>query len=390
MSEPKSSIHFEYHKKVAVGYFYHNSREKKTANSIFSMEHNYCNLNATEATKKFFEELNKRIEKYTKKTGKKLHKNAIKHISAIVNVKSSTTPKDIQKLVEFLEDTLGVKVVQIAGHQDEGYIDPVTGEKKRNKHYHLEMVGLDKNGMSVRRKLNKKMLIYIQDKTAKILQMERGINYTKERKKRPKRLDTYQYKRAMELKEEEKKENILLENLINFQEEQLEEIKQQKQNLKFKNIKLEITVKQLKEKIAQLRKQMIEANKTLEEQEKIFTQEDYKYLSTLKKATNSQSLEEVYYKFVDFSQKVNKKIKELNEKNKILEKENKELEEKLKEKNKEIEELNKQLEEAQKKVEELQKTTQELETIVKKQEKELKEIKQKEEDYIPIYPKFKR
>lgn len=81
----KSSIVLQHHKDVVVGYFFHNSREKPTVNSIFDTSNNYTNISGKKGIGKFFKELNKRIKKYTERTGKKLPRNTIKHISGIMN-----------------------------------------------------------------------------------------------------------------------------------------------------------------------------------------------------------------------------------------------------------------------------------------------------------------
>jgi len=199
----KSSIHIEQGK---LGYLFHNDRTKPTANSIFSQENNEYDNDATTAIEIYRQELQKRSEIYTKRTGKNLHKNTITHLSAIVNLDERHTLQDVKKIADYLEQELGTKVFQIAIHRDEGYVDEQTGEKHINYHAHLEFLGLDKQGNSVRRKLDRKFLINLQDKVAEILQMQRGINYTKERKKRPKRLDTYEYKEHARRKAQKEKE----------------------------------------------------------------------------------------------------------------------------------------------------------------------------------------
>ena len=83
-------------------------------------------------------------------------------------------------------------------HRDEGHISE-NGEKIKNYHAHIEFMGLDSKGNSVRRKLDKKSLIELQSQTAKLLKMERGKNYTLLQEKRPKRLDTYEFKKAKEM-----------------------------------------------------------------------------------------------------------------------------------------------------------------------------------------------
>jgi len=183
----KSSIHIE---KGNLGYCFHNTRQKPTANSIFSKEKNEYDNDALKAIEIYRNELKKRETAYTKRTGKKLHKNTITHLSAIVNLDERHTLNDLKKVADYLEETLGTKVFQIALHKDEGYVDEETGKEHINYHGHIEMLGLDDQGNSVRRKLTKSYLIELQNKVAELLQMERGINkwngelITQERKRK--------------------------------------------------------------------------------------------------------------------------------------------------------------------------------------------------------------
>jgi len=292
----KSSIHIE---KGNLGYCFHNTRQKPTTNSIFSREKNEYNNNALQAIELYKNELQKRQTAYTQRTGKKLHKNTITHLSAIVNLDEKHTLNDLKKVAGYLEETLGTKVFQIALHKDEGYIDEETGEKHINYHGHLEMIGLDEQGNSVRRKLTRSYLIQLQNKVSEILQMERGINYTKERKKRPKRLDTYEYKEYARRKARKLK-SVLQEN----------------KQLKKENEELKLSKKELEKEISELRKKMIEFNKNREQKE--FTQEDYKYLSLLKRDLKTNSAKEVYEKLEKYSHQVTDRIKKLEEENKEL------------------------------------------------------------------------
>jgi len=322
MEEPKSSIHFEHNKEVKIGYFYHNSREKQTANSIFSTKDNYCNISGKEATKLFLDELNKRIEAYVKNKKRKLHKNTIKHISAVVNIKSNTTKEDLEKLIKFLEEELGTKVIQWSIHKDEGHIDPITKEKKINYHAHLELIGLDENGNSVRRKLDKKKLIYIQDKVAEILQMERGINYTKERKKRPRRLDTYQYKKVMqEFNKQARELEKQVKSVINKQQKKLLEkyaeekgILSKEEYVK-KDIALAIINKTTKDNKLSIIDTIIQ-NKQLKQEKKLLAREKEEKIKQLRTEKEELEKENILLK------RENAKLKQ---ENKQLEQENNKL-----------------------------------------------------------------
>lgn len=241
-----SSIHFA---AGHSGYFDHNSREAETNNAIFKDEKNYCSANKKEAFELFKKELALRTEAYTERTGQKLQKSTTTHLSAIFNFNKDTTVEQAQKVCEYLEKKLDTKIVQLAMHRDEGHIIEVESQELhekieiKNYHGHIEMLGLDSNGNSIRRKLDKPTLRQIQTDVANILGMERGreTSYTKEeykiitshmlpeneyatkrdynrafgyfakelglyKSKKAKRLDTYEYKEMMKQKSEAVKE----------------------------------------------------------------------------------------------------------------------------------------------------------------------------------------
>lgn len=196
----KSSIHIE---AGGGGYFAHNSRETPTVNSIFSDEKNFVSCSKNEAFEVYRSELQIRSEAYTERTGQKLQKNTITHLSAVVNFNKEHTPEDMQRVCDLLERKLDTKVIQYAMHRDEGHIRE-DGTPDKNYHAHIEFMGLDSNGESVRRKLDRPMLKELQSEVAKTLGMERGKDYAKERTPRPKRLDTYEYKAHVKAIEEVK------------------------------------------------------------------------------------------------------------------------------------------------------------------------------------------
>lgn len=191
----QSSIHIE---EGHIGYFSHNSREDKTVNSIFHDEENYVSCNRAEAIKMYRSELKTRSEAYKKRTGQKLQKKSITHLSAIVNLNAHHTEDDLKKVCDYLEQTLDTKIIQSSIHRDEGHLNE-DGENIKNLHAHLEFMGIDSEGKSIRRKLSKGILSMLQTNIAKILKMERGINYAKTKTPRPKRLNTYEFKKAKEM-----------------------------------------------------------------------------------------------------------------------------------------------------------------------------------------------
>ena len=215
----KSSIVLKSFKDVQVHYFYHNSREKPTSNSIFDINNNYTNKTSKESIKSFYREFSIRSKKYTERTGKKLPSNTIKHISGIFNITETTTDKQIKEVIKYLEDTLGTKIIQYSKHLDEGFKNK-NGEEKINYHVHLEMIGLDENGWSIRKKLTRQYLRNLQTEVSKILGMERGQDV---RKTKRKRLDTYQYKIHKKLLDEELK---IKNEMINKLQKENKELKQ--------------------------------------------------------------------------------------------------------------------------------------------------------------------
>lgn len=184
-----SSIHIE---GGGNGFFAHNSRESKTVNSIFSDEENFCSCTAKEAFEIFRNELQSRNEAYKMRTGQNLQKNTITHLSAIVNFNKEHTPEDIAKVCKHLEDTFDTKVIQYAMHRDEGHViedetkemhDSINVDSSvKNYHAHIEFMGIDSQGYSIRRKIDKPTLKRLQTEVAEILGMERGrkSGYSKE------------------------------------------------------------------------------------------------------------------------------------------------------------------------------------------------------------------
>jgi len=233
MNEAKSSIHIEAGKASTL---MHNDRSIPTVNAIFDDEVNEYNISAVQALQKYDRLLQKRIEAYTMRTGQKLNKKTITHLSAIVNIKKITTMKELRRLAIRLEILYDTRVFQIAIHRDEGHVKD--GKNIKNYHAHLEMLGLDRYGYSVRRKLTRSSLSKLQDIVAEILKIQRGINYAIEKKKRPKRLGTYAYKRAMEIKEE----------AVNTVKKELQIIVEQKEK------RIEELIEKLHEENAQLKK----------------------------------------------------------------------------------------------------------------------------------------
>jgi len=245
----KSSIHIQAGKS---GFLAHNDRSKKTVNSIFFDEENEIWNEKKEAFQIYRTELAARRAAYEKNTGQKMQKKAITHLSAIVNLKQNHTMKDLNKLSKHIEEIYDTRVFQIAIHRDEGHVK--RGKNVKNYHAHVEFLGIDSEGKSIRKKLTKGNLSKLQSAVAKILEMERGTNYAKERKKRPKRLDTYEYKAHAEKIDEVQKSEL-----------------RKRGEMRNEN---HAKIKELKEQIAKLREQM---------REQSMEREDYRKLEDLNK-----------------------------------------------------------------------------------------------------------
>lgn len=212
------------------GYFYHNDRSHDTKNSIFSDEKNEYSCTATEAMKLYRQELSKRTKAYTTRTNQKLQKNIATHRSMIINLEKHHTLKDLEKVKDYLEVSLDTKVLQIAIHRDEGYVDKETGKAVKNYHAHIEMMGIDSHGISIAQhqvkkkpketkkdfeeraekfqhtranRLDSKFYTKLQTFLSNTLEMKRG-----ERGSKAKRLDTYEYKREAEKIATEKRATI--------------------------------------------------------------------------------------------------------------------------------------------------------------------------------------
>ena len=297
-----ASIHIE---KGHIGEFFHNDRSKETKNSIFRDGEVIYTLSAEKAIALYKQDLEKKSKIYTERTGQKLQKKAITLLSAVVNIKPDTTLDDLKRLGQELEKKLGTRIYQIAIHRDEGHINE-KGEKIVNEHAHILMSGLDEEGRSVRRKLTKKILRELQDLTAQTLGMERGKSVKQTKRKR---LDTYEYKEAMKLKNAEVVE---LKKELDKKNQEVKDLKKQLVEKDSEIEELKVTKKDLEEQIKQLREQMKAFNKKLEEQEKekVFTQADYKALSEIKKLLNAKDLNEAKEKLKITKREMVKRMEE--------------------------------------------------------------------------------
>ncbi|WP_456488869.1 LPD7 domain-containing protein [Caminibacter pacificus] len=366
----KSSIHIV---KANIYFILHSIRANASYSVVFTDEENEYLYDKDTALKKFRDELKKREFEYTKRTGKKLPKNTAFLLSAIVNLHQHHTLKDLDPIVNYLEKTLDTKVVSVVIHRDEGkLVNKTTGEefysgadfikgedgklywidenKKikeevnleefeivKNYHAHIEFIGLDSTGRSIKRnRLNKYYLSKLQDFVADTLKMQRGFSYYKENKKAPKRLDVKEFKKIGVAKREGarlarvkdlKEENKLLR-------EELQKLGAQREDY----AELEALVKELKEKIKQKDLTIIELVERLEEyKKKIYSK--YVHKETKKRLTHEE-LAEHYKERLDKALQAQKTLSDrvntlknendvLKASKDVLEEENKKLKEEL-------------------------------------------------------------
>ncbi len=236
-------------KKSVAGIILHNARENFSYSVVFTDGKNELWNDSKQAYKIFRNELEIRSEAYTKRTKQKLQKNTATSISAVVNLEYYHTLKDLEELRDYLEKEFGTKVFQMAIHRDEGKLinkkNPkvtlVSGKTfflnpknellyhdkeftnlvnldewtiEKNYHAHIEMMGIDEDGNSLRKKMNIYKLSKLQDFVAQSLNMERGNNNVlvdEDGKVKRKNTKTIKRKDPKELKEE-----ALIKNELNL------------------------------------------------------------------------------------------------------------------------------------------------------------------------------
>lgn len=208
----------------------HNSRETFSHSVVFADEKNEIENNAKEAFSIYRKVLAPRMQAYEERTKQSLQKSTSTHLSCVVNLQQHHTLKDLEGIKKHIEKTFDTKVFQMAIHRDEGKLvskedekeiytsgvdffkcpktDKLFWDKKytkevditkfnieKNYHAHLEFVGLDSKGNSIKRNyLSKYNLSKLQTVVAQELKMERGKNYYESGEKAPKRLDVLEFK----------------------------------------------------------------------------------------------------------------------------------------------------------------------------------------------------
>lgn len=331
-----------------------------------------CEVNYTfrDAQKLSFQMITNAIEAYTKHTGQKFKAKSYEW-SAVCNIKPETTMQDLEQLAKHFNEKYGFQCYQIAIHRDEGHINE-QGQKEINHHAHLEFITLDKETgkNNYRRELiTPSVLRQIQTEVAQILQMQRGED---KRKTKRKRIEPRQY---AQMKEEEKRERKELakelqrakEDIV-FMEEHLE-----KEKTKFREKLQEfkdqtLTQKEIKDCVEAFRKQSIG---------KGYPKEFFRELSNLKQNTKEATLEDLKNIIEDLTKSYERektKREELKEHNTSLVSSNKVLEaanQKLREENKELKQELEQLKEREKElIENLERKKDEIiEKLIKENEK---------------------
>lgn len=351
----KSSIHLQTAK---GGTILHNARENYSKSVVFTDEKNELWNDSKTAFKMFRDELEIRTKAYTERTGQKLHKTTSTLISGVVNLEQKHTLKDLEKIKDYLEKEFDTKVIQMSVHRDEGklinkenedlklvsgkdfflnakdnelYFDSKFTKKinmdewkiEKNYHGHFEMLGLDTQGKTLRKKMNIVKLSKLQDFTAQSLGMERSLSNVivnekgKAQRKsttNKKRLDTHEFKEQAKIINETKKDLVSEKEI----KKEIQELKKQLQEEKAKRpdyAKLENMNKLLLEKF----------------KEKTLTISNFKIeIDTYKKEREQlkKEIDNLTVKNKDFFSIIKNKDKEID----IIKTQNKALQEEIKQK----------------------------------------------------------
>ncbi len=146
---------------------------------------NVCDRNTNEVITLFHALLNEAHANYRARTKQKIQTKKEKYIwEAVVNLTEEHSFNDIVELSKKLEKKYGWQVLQCSLHSDEGYIDPLTNEKKYNYHAHLLFFMLNSGGiyMFKQREFGKKRMSELQTFVANTLKMQRGKSKLKTQK----------------------------------------------------------------------------------------------------------------------------------------------------------------------------------------------------------------
>ncbi len=181
----KSSINV---RGVIPGSEQHNNREKelnyvRTDLSNLNSSFNFQSVaSAKQAVK----------EKYENTTGQKMQKKASPIREGVLLIAEHHTAKDLERLAQEIEKRFGIRTIQGYCHKDEGHYEKTTREWKPNYHAHMIFNWTDeKTGKSVR--MNREDMAELQTIVAEGLGLERGQNSSK------KHLKAMEYKTQQEI-----------------------------------------------------------------------------------------------------------------------------------------------------------------------------------------------
>jgi hypothetical protein len=153
----------------------------------------------------------------------------------VVNLDKHHTLEDLKKVAEILEKKFYTKIYMLAVHRDEGYIDE-NGKKHINYHGHILFSNLRKDGKSIKRYINKRDLIELQEAVARVLNMPHPKHTVKNR------LDTNEYKEfakkhsALTQKINElQSQNFELEKINDLYRQEIKNKEKEKEELEKKN-----------------------------------------------------------------------------------------------------------------------------------------------------------
>lgn len=218
--------------------------------------------------------------------GRKLPKNSTPIREGAVNLEAHHTMENLKDMSEKIAKKMGVEILSLSIHNDEGHINS-EGEEVINHHAHIlfNYYNFDTHKI-VHHQSN--LMSQIQTMVAEELGMERGIS---KKITKAKHIPHGQYR--VIAAEKEKAVNQALVPAI-------------------KN------VTQLKKEITKLSQELRSTNKKLSEADKIYTKEDYQALNKLKRELNQSNFSEVVKDFYTLYENFNKLKEELVEKEKEI------------------------------------------------------------------------
>jgi hypothetical protein len=237
--------------------------------------------------------------------GRKLPKNATPIREGVVNLEAHHTMKDLKDMSNKIAKEMGVEILSLSIHKDEGHINS-EGEEEINYHAHIlfNYYNFDTHKI-VHHQSN--LMSQIQTMVAEELGMERGVS---KKITKAKHIPHGQY-RVIAAEKEKSVAQVLAPAIKN--------------------------ITQLKKEITKLSQELRSTNKKLRAKNKIYTKEDYQALNKLKRELNQSNFSEMVKYFYTLYENFNTLKEELIAKEvKISELENEVI--KLQEENEELKE----------------------------------------------------